>query len=101
MMGVSLKSLQDLKTPVDWIQQLQKLRQPNVSRRDQLSEKQAKQLPWPKGAQVEWKRWGDRSGIELRLRLDNLEQLEDRARALLHTFEIYKKAHQPKGTKSL
>jgi hypothetical protein len=57
----------ELSVAEAWVQALRSLRYPETHRREQETEAQMKELPWPGTTQARWTRQGDRAGIELKL----------------------------------
>lgn len=67
--------LEDLLTQTSsfeaWKTHLRKLRYPHTTERDEVTQQQMQQLPWPAGAKIKFERRGDKFGAELKYFISN------------------------------
>jgi hypothetical protein len=74
-----------------WVQALRGLRYPESLRREQETEAQMKELPWPGTTQARWTRQGDRAGIELKLFVSNPTDLKKYLQSLSVVQDLLEK----------
>lgn len=74
------------KSNQEWIEKLQLLRMPKVGSQDRSAKEWIDTQVWPKPAQIRWHRQGDKSGLEIRFWVNQLEDLNS-TRQSLETIE--------------
>jgi hypothetical protein len=103
LMGISETDLQLLASDENlaaeaWLELLKQKRFPEAFARDNAIQENMKNLPWPGSSQARWARYGDKSGIELKIFVSNPSYLKKHMKSLSRVQDLMDQATPP-GTK--
>lgn len=103
LMGLSPTDLQleisDANSQAEaWLELLKQKRFPEAFARDLAAHDQMKNLPWPGSSQARWARYGDKSGIEIKIFVSNPSDLKKHMQSLSRVQDLMDQATPP-GTK--
>lgn len=87
------KPLNDLLPTTDkadeYLSLLERWRRPNALEREEIWKEAVARWPWPAHVKAQWQRFGDQSGLELRLRAASPEDFHKQLQKLLSIHEIW------------
>ncbi len=74
-----------------WYELLVSRRFPRATEQGQRRAQKLKELPWPGGSEVKEARWGDLSGVEIKLRIGSQKDFKKYLHGLQHVYELLEK----------
>lgn len=78
-----------------WLELLKRKRFPEAFARDTAAQENMKNLPWPGSSQARWTRYGDKSGIELKIFVSNPSDLKKHMQSLSRVQDLMDQATPP------
>lgn len=73
----------------DYLQKLERLRRPHISAADEKWKNTVANWPWPAHVQGQWQRFGDQSGLEIKIRTGSPEDFQKKLQRLLSIGETW------------
>lgn len=73
----------------DYLKKLERLRRPNTSAGDESWKETVAMWPWPAHVQGQWQRFGDQSGLEVKIRTVSPEDFQKKLQRLIEIGETW------------